>query len=78
MKALFYRPDDDAFVIQDGDTVIAATNASDVLARQTLDPAAAAIGMRRFLTFQEWQAKVAGTVLWAGSVEDAMARAARL
>lgn len=78
MKTLHYRPADDAFVVMDGETVLGETNATDVCARKTLDPVAAALGLRRFLTFADWQAKVAGSVLWPGSPEDAMARAPRL
>lgn len=77
MKRLCYRADDDTFVIMDGDTVLGSTNASDMLARQTLDPKAAAHGLRRFLTFADWQVNVAGTVLWKGTAEDAMAQAPR-
>ena len=79
MITLYYRPADDAFVIADADGgEMAATNASDLLARKTRDEDAARVGLLRFLDFKDWQAKVAGKVLWPGSAEEAMTRAPRL
>lgn len=75
---LFYRSADDSFVIMDGDVVKAETNATEMCGRKTLDPDAAKIGLRRFLTFPDWQSKAAGTVLWKGTAEDAMANAPAL
>ena len=79
---LMYRPSDDCFVILDGhddrDNAIGATNASDLLARKTLDADAAKVGLLRFLDFKDWQTKVCGRVLWSGSIESAMATAPRL
>lgn len=78
MKQLCYRAADDAFVIKDGDAVLGEANASDLAGARVLDPDAAKVGLRRLLGFREWQAKIAGTVLWQGNAEDAMARAPRL
>jgi len=78
MMRLCYRPADDSFVILDeAGREMAATNASDMLARKTKDEAAARVGLLRFLDFKDWQAKVCGKVLWPGSAESAMTGAPR-
>lgn len=77
MKSLHYRPSDDAFVIFDDDREVASTNASTMLRRQTIDEKAAAVGLRRFVNFAEWQIAAAGSVLWYGSAEEAMQKALR-
>jgi hypothetical protein len=78
MIQLSYRPSDDCFVIHEGEHVIVATNASDMLARKTRDEAAAAVGLLRFVTFTDWQAKNVGCTLWMGTAEDALERAPRI
>lgn len=79
LPALRYRAADDCFVITDATgAVIGETNATDMSGRKALDPEAAKIGLRRFVTFAEWQVRVSGTVLWPGSAEDAQAHAPRV
>lgn len=79
IQTLHYRPADDCLVVLNADgTIAAATNASDLLARKTQDPEAAKVGLLRFLDFKDWQAKVAGRILWPGSVESAMSTAPRI
>jgi hypothetical protein len=75
---LHYRPSDDTFVILDGEREVAFASASLALQRQLPDEKAMAVGLRRFLTFVEWQVRASGTVLWHGNAEDAMQNAPRL
>jgi hypothetical protein len=69
--ALTYRAQDDHFVLTDDDRILSAAPAHDIAAGIFCDPKYAAIGIRRFLTFKDWQMHVAGRVLFPGSVETA-------
>lgn len=66
--ALYYDANSDAFVhAPSGERADAHE-----LARGTfVDPVAARAGLRRFITFADWQARVAGSVLFRGSIDAA-------
>lgn len=77
MKELLYRPRDNTFVIEVDGVEVASMTASSFLERTAVDQKAAAMGVRRFITFREWQAQFAVLTQFNGSVEEAMERLPR-